>query len=695
MGRFQGVKIRRVTDAARVAMLGMALAVSASAMAEPLLSLDAPIRTWDEGIPLGNGGAGALLWGGADTLNVSLDRADYWHNVDMPSYLAPAFTWANLKDVVQKNDIARRRREFGDDEGAGSATKLPGVRLVLKLGPGQTLKRFQLDGGTAAATVTVATPEGEKTVLAWFDDGDTLLSMRVPEGVTFTDRTFVKNPSFEKLGGYPEPVILSTPERVVYRRGRRTGAANRFDNDFETGVRFRDAAAKPDYPFWRRFNAASSISIPDPEMQRLYDLVIYLYGAGARAGYPPLALQGLWTADNGQLPPWHGDYHNDLNTEMTYWAAGPAGRIEALEGFAEFFIERLPECRAFCKKLFGDSAEGAVIPPTMGFGAHVIGGWTAYTVLPVHGIWVFDTLCDAWDYDPTPEKAAKYLAFGRELAAGIEHAWKMVDGVRRLDLSCSPEVGSNGNACFLNPNSSYDRAILTSFYIYLSRLAEACGDKAEAEKWKAYVGTFGPPNAAADGTIELSAGNLLKGTHRHPSHLLQVFPLTNVPLEKGVDFTRSVDQWEKLGTDWWVGFSFPWAGCFEARLGRGDRAFRYLKDFQRAFTSRCGFNLNGDQLKCGLSRATYDPFTLEANFGYARGIQEMLLAYDPHANTATLFPALPKEWDGREVSFRNLRVPGGHRISATRSADGKVTHSLAPWPGAKSLPKVKVTEGAK
>ena len=112
-------------------------------------------------------------------------------------------------------------------------------------------------------------------------------------------------------------------------------------------------------------------------------------------------------------------------------------------------------------------------------------------------------------------------------------------------------------------------------------------------------------------------------------------------------------------------------------------------------TGELCFNLNGDQLKCGLSRATYDPFTLEANFGYARGIQEMLLAYDPHANTATLFPVLPKEWDGREVSFRNLRVPGGHRISATRSADGKVTHSLTPWPGAKSLPKVKVAEGAK
>ena len=144
---------------------------------------------------------------------------------------------------------------------------------------------------------------------------------------------------------------------------------------------------------------------------------------------------------------------------MTYWAAGPAGHIEALEAFADFFIERLPECRAFCRKIF-KGGDGAVIPPTMGYAAQPILGWTAYTLHPSHGIWAFNTFCDAWDYDPTPEKAAKYLAFGRELAAGLEHAWKIDEkGVRRLDLSCSPEVGDNRNECFLTPNSTYDRVI--------------------------------------------------------------------------------------------------------------------------------------------------------------------------------------------------------------------------------------------
>ena len=668
----------------KILIAGAAVAAAALAYTPALLDLVAPVSSWDDGIPLGNGSAGALLWGGGDTLNVTLDRADFWHNILSTCYDSPNFTWDTLVDTVAKKDDARRREIFDKGE---SATKLPGVRLVLKLGGGQTLRRFKLDGATASATVTVATPSGDRDIVAWFDDGDTLLSMRVPDGVTFDSKMFMKNPSFVRLGGYPEPEIAIDGCQAVYRRLRRTGANNRFDRDFEAGVRFRPAGDAPRAAFWPKFNAESEVSIPDSELQRQYDFAMYLYGAGARAGCAPLALQGLWTADNGQLPPWHGDYHNDMNTEMTYWAAGPAGRIEALEAFADFFIERLPECRAFCRKIF-KGGDGAVIPPTMGYAAQPILGWTAYTLPPTHGIWAFNTFCDAWDYDPTPEKTAKYLAFGRELAAGLEHAWKMVDGVRKLDLSCSPEVGNNSNACFLTPNSTYDRVILDSFYTWLARLAEACGEGAEAAKWRGYVGTFGPPNVAKDGTLEISAGNLLKESHRHPSHLVQVFPLTNVPHDDGVDFVKSVEQWEGLGTGWWVGFSFPWAGCFEARLGRGDRAYRYLKDFQRAFTSRCGFNLNGDQLKCGLSKHTYRPFTLEANFGFARGIQEMLLSYDSHSNTYRLFPALPKEWDGKEVSFRNLRLPGGHRISAKRAADGTVTHEISPNPRVMSVPRL-------
>ena len=67
---------------------------------------------------------------------------------------------------------------------------------------------------------------------------------------------------------------------------------------------------------------------PDADILRHYYLVQYFYGAASRAGLPPMPLQGVWTADEGGLPPWKGDYHNDLNTQMTYIAYQTAGHFD-------------------------------------------------------------------------------------------------------------------------------------------------------------------------------------------------------------------------------------------------------------------------------------------------------------------------------------------------------------------------------
>ena len=44
--------------------------------ADQNLVLAAPVTTWDEAIPLGNGLLGGLLWGEGRTIRLSLDRGD-------------------------------------------------------------------------------------------------------------------------------------------------------------------------------------------------------------------------------------------------------------------------------------------------------------------------------------------------------------------------------------------------------------------------------------------------------------------------------------------------------------------------------------------------------------------------------------------------------------------------------------------
>ena len=72
---------------------------------ERLFEIEAPVDRWVDAIPLGNGQAGALLWGSGDELRVTLDRADYWHVRRNPILDDPDATWSRLP--LYTNDMPR------------------------------------------------------------------------------------------------------------------------------------------------------------------------------------------------------------------------------------------------------------------------------------------------------------------------------------------------------------------------------------------------------------------------------------------------------------------------------------------------------------------------------------------------------------------------------------------------------------
>jgi len=110
--------------------------------------------------------------------------------------------------------------------------------------------------------------------------------------------------------------------------------------------------------------------------------------------------------------------------------------------------------------------------------------------------------------------------------------------------------------------------------------------------------------------------------------------------------------------------------CLRARVGDGDAAARHLDVFTRAFTSRNGFHVNGDQSGEGFSNLTYRPFTLEGNFAAMQAVQEMLLQSGSptpgkrDTEVIRLFPAVPQDW--HDAAFTDLRAEGGHRVFARR-----------------------------
>lgn len=171
----------------------------------------------------------------------------------------------------------------------------------------------------------------------------------------------------------------------------------------------------------------------------------------------------------------------------------------------------------------------------------------------------------------------------------------------------------------------------------------------------------------------VSPDERLEESHRHFSHAMAIHPLRLIPYE-GEENRRIIDatieDLERLGTGYWVGYSFTWMAELYAIQRNGNGAAYQLETFWRNHCSQNGFHLNGDYKKRGTSLFHYRPFTLEGNFCAADALQEMLLQSEE--NQIRLFPAIPEEWVEQTVSFDNLRAENGVLVSATLEK-GKVT----------------------
>jgi len=155
-------------------------------------------------------------------------------------------------------------------------------------------------------------------------------------------------------------------------------------------------------------------------------------------------------------------------------------------------------------------------------------------------------------------------------------------------------------------------------------------------------------------------------SHRHFSHMMAIHPLGLIKWEDGPKSQRiiknSIHLLDSIGPDYWCGYSYAWLANMKARAKDGDGAAKALQIFAKAFCSVNTFHLNGDQTKTGYSKFQYRPFTLEGNFAFAAGLQEMLI--QSYAGFIAIMPAIPAAW--HNVSFENLRTEGAFLVSAKK-----------------------------
>ena len=672
-------------------------------------------KTWDEAIPLGNGMLGTLVWEKEGKLRFSLDRADLWDLRPMENINFDKWTFKDVYKYWKAEKYAEVQKAFDlPYDNLAATSKIPAGALefdVKKLGK---VKEVSLDVETAACIVEWE--NGAK--LTTFVHGDKPVGWYKFENIPENIKIELVPPAYNVKGdrqrvdqsmsdldqlGYPQGQIKSSDNSFTYdQKGwgdfsyqintkwkeSKKGlvgcwSISSANAGWEAAPKATEVVSKEmlsgyntslndHLVWWHDYWSHSSVEIPDSLLENQYYLEMYKFGSAARANTPPISLQAVWTADNGKLPPWKGDFHHDLNTQLSYWPAYAGNYLNLEEGFLNWLWKYRPAFKKYTTGYFG--VEGMNVPGVTTLEGEPMGGWIQYSMGQTVASWLAHHFYLHWRYSMDREFLEKRAyPWIKDVAIYLDQmSPKGKDGKRKLLISSSPEIYNNSREAWFSETTNFDLALIRWTYEKAAELATELGMKDDAAKWEQILSEWPGLTVDQETGFMFAPGFPYNESHRHFSHLMGFHPLGLVDFSKGEDdkkiIMNTLANLEKYGSDWWTGYSFSWLGNLYARAFEGEKAAAVLRTFAECFCLKNSFHVNGDQCKAGHSKFLYRPFTLEGNFAFASAIQEMLL--QSHTDVVKLFPAIPSYW--KDVRFEKLRAQGAFLVSAQMES-GMVT----------------------
>lgn len=424
----------------------------------------------------------------------------------------------------------------------------------------------------------------------------------------------------------------------------------------------------------------------------------YLTIASSRENSPlPIALQGFFNDNKACNMGWTNDYHLDINTEQNYWAAN---------------VGNLAECNAPLFTYIKDLAHHGAKTAEVVYGCK---GWTAHTTANVWGytpasstiIWGLFPMAGSWiashlwtQYEFTQDK--QYLA---------ETAYPLLKGNAQFILdflakdpksgylmtgpSISPENWfrtAGGEEMVASMMPACDRELAYEILSNCVRASEILDtDREFADSLRTAIAQLPPIQLRANGAIREWFEDFEEAhpNHRHTSHLLALYPFSQITLEKTPELAEAARKTieNRLSAENWEDTEWSRANmiCMYARLKDAQEAYKSVQLLQGKLSRENLMTVSPG----GIAGAEGDIYSFDGNPAGTAGMAEMLI--QNHESYVEFLPCLPVEW--KDGSFKGLCLKGG--AEATAEWTNAVINKASLKATADQVLKVKIPQGKK
>ena len=682
-----------------------------------IAALFSTIVTWQfprtgschEGLPFADGRTGVLVWGGGQTINLTVGRSDLWdHRGGYPWTAEQSYT--NIVAAVKSGDRDRLYGLFKKDTPEGEPRNpymLPLGRVVVKLDPKWKLMSGELDTETGLGKLHLLQMESSslknpdatiELAMTGFHNG--LFAMKFSDGVKF---------SVELKSCMEFPVAKKELSKVGFKPARyedwktfnidrggsfflpipgdRPVGLNWWASDGELFVR---TARKDSFPGWRGpapvfgsvkkhsvdhwktfWAKGARVKVPDPVLQREFDYGMYRFGAMTDPDGFPAGLQGPWLEDD-RLVPWNGDYHFNINVQECYSPAYRGGHFENLMPLFSMVLSWSNRLRDNAKKFAGID-NGYVLPHSVDDRGVCIGGFWTGTIDHASTAWVAAMMMKYVRYSGDVEFLRNSAYDFMKGAMNVYIAMmEEKDGRLSIPLGPSPEWGASDVRKAVGRDPSFQLAAVHRLCRDLIEAAKLMGEELDP-RWLDVEKRL-PQFTAGEGGIHLFEGQPFVETHRHHSHMAGFYPFDTIDMTKD---QRTIEStyctWIARGTGMWTGWCVPWASILHTHVGNSYAAVRMLQDwdyyfcnpghgshhdgFVHGFTTfgRGGFGPIGNETR-------QDVMQMDGQCAATTAVME-LLVHEVNGKVE-FFRGCPPEW--KDVSFENIALSDGRRVSGSR-----------------------------